>query len=307
MGRARARGDAPASTATTCPPRYVRRARGRQRALVAGRGRGATSPTSSATSRSSTTARRRTTTRPGRLDHLDHRGHDHHRTGPLMLRAVRRNTELGLILLGTLVTVGAYVLASLGRGRHHPGQHRRRSSASCSACSSPPTSPSGASRPNADGTLLPIAGLLNGLGYVFIVRLDEARADPKNLAGLQSAWIGVGIAAFIATLLVDPPGARPRALPLDDRLPRPRRCCCCPLVPGHRARVLRRPDLGEHRPGQLPARRVRQDPPGHLLRLLPGGEARAPRGEQPPPRADLRSPTRSTSARCCSPGRRRSS
>ena len=56
--------------------------------------------------------------------------------------------------------------------------------------------------PNADGTLLPIAGLLNGLGYVFIVRLDEARADPKNLAGLQSAWVAVGIAAFIATLLV---------------------------------------------------------------------------------------------------------
>ena len=56
--------------------------------------------------------------------------------------------------------------------------------------------------PNADGTLLPIAGLLNGLGYVFIVRLDEAKADPKNLAGLQSAWVAVGIAAFIATLLV---------------------------------------------------------------------------------------------------------
>src|SRR3546814_17060338 len=30
-----------------------------------------------------------------------------------MLRAVRRNTELGLIVLGTLITVGAYLLASL--------------------------------------------------------------------------------------------------------------------------------------------------------------------------------------------------
>ena len=38
----------------------------------------------------------------------------------------------------------------------------------------------------------------------------------------------------------------------------------------------RRPHLGERRPGQLPARRVRQDRPRHLLRRLPGGEARAP-------------------------------
>ncbi len=37
---------------------------------------------------------------------------------------------------------------------------------------------------------------------MFIVRLDEAKAAPKNLAGLQSAWTIVGVAAFVATLLV---------------------------------------------------------------------------------------------------------
>ncbi len=118
-----------------------------------------------------------------------------------MLRAVRRNTELGLIVLGTLVTVGAYLLASLARDATIPANigpflgivlglqlaaHlaiRRLA-------------------PAADGTLLPIAGLLNGLGYVFIVRLDEARSVPKGLAGLQSGWIAVGIGAFIATLMV---------------------------------------------------------------------------------------------------------
>jgi cell division protein FtsW (lipid II flippase) len=118
-----------------------------------------------------------------------------------MLRAVRRNTELGLILLGTLVVVGAYVLASLADDASIPANigpflgvvlglqlvaHiavRRLA-------------------PEADGMLLPIAGLLNGLGYVFIVRLDEARADPRGLAGLQSAWAAVGIVAFIATLVV---------------------------------------------------------------------------------------------------------
>jgi len=118
-----------------------------------------------------------------------------------MLRAVRRNTELGLIVLGTLVTVGAYLLASLAEDATIPANigpflavvlglqlaaHlaiRRLA-------------------PDADGTLVPIAGLLNGLGYVFIVRIDEARADPKGLAALQSAWIAVGITAFIATLLI---------------------------------------------------------------------------------------------------------
>ncbi|MGE3622191.1 MAG: FtsW/RodA/SpoVE family cell cycle protein [Acidimicrobiia bacterium] len=118
-----------------------------------------------------------------------------------MLQAVRRNTELGLILLGTLATVGAYLLASLAQDASIPGNlgpflgvllglqlvaHLavRRFA------------------PEADGTLVPIAGLLNGLGYVFIVRLDEARAEPQGLAGLQAAWAGVGIVALVATLVV---------------------------------------------------------------------------------------------------------
>jgi cell division protein FtsW (lipid II flippase) len=118
-----------------------------------------------------------------------------------MLSAVRRNTELGLILLATLIIVGAYTLASLAREATIPADvlpflgivlglllaaHLaiRRFA------------------PEADGMILPLAGLLNGLGYVFIVRLDEARATPRGLAGLQSAWIAVGILAFIATLVV---------------------------------------------------------------------------------------------------------
>ena len=118
-----------------------------------------------------------------------------------MLRAVRRNTELGLIVLSTLVIVGAYLLAALARDATIPADigpflgivlglqlvaHvaiRRLA-------------------PDADGTLLPIAGLLNGLGYVFIVRIDEAKAVPKNLAGLQSVWAMVGVGAFVATLVL---------------------------------------------------------------------------------------------------------
>ena len=117
------------------------------------------------------------------------------------MRSVRRNTELGLILLGTLVTVGAYLLASLAKDARIPGNVGpflavvlglqlvahvaiRRFA------------------PQADGTLVPIAGLLNGLGYVFIVRLDEASGDPQGLAGLQAAWAALGIVGFIGTLIV---------------------------------------------------------------------------------------------------------
>jgi cell division protein FtsW (lipid II flippase) len=52
--------------------------------------------------------------------------------------------------------------------------------------------------PNADGLLLPLAALLNGLGYVVIARLDP------DLAGSQSAWTFIGIGAFSATLLLLP-------------------------------------------------------------------------------------------------------
>ena len=117
------------------------------------------------------------------------------------LRAVRRNTELGLIVLGTLITVGAYLLASLAEDATIPANL----GAFLAIVLGLQLAAHLAIRrlaPDADGTLVPIAGLLNGLGYVFIVRIDEAKADPQGLAGLQSGWIAIGIAAFIGTLLL---------------------------------------------------------------------------------------------------------
>ncbi|MBV8160094.1 MAG: FtsW/RodA/SpoVE family cell cycle protein [Acidimicrobiia bacterium] len=107
----------------------------------------------------------------------------------------RRNAELGLMLLAAVLTVGAYLLASLGRTSSLPADAvpflgvvigllvithvaTRRLA------------------PSADGTLLPLAALLNGLGYVFIARLDH------RLAGLQALWTALGVAAFVGTLLV---------------------------------------------------------------------------------------------------------
>jgi peptidoglycan glycosyltransferase len=107
----------------------------------------------------------------------------------------RRNTELGLVVLSAVITAGLYTLASLGRtasipanivpflvvvlgllGASHVAMRRLA--------------------PSADGVLLPIAGLLNGIGYVMIARLDD------KLAGLQATWTLIGVSAFIATLFV---------------------------------------------------------------------------------------------------------
>lgn len=112
-----------------------------------------------------------------------------------VMAVVRRNTELGLVLLGAVIIAGTYALAGFGADASLPaniipflcivvglvivGHLAVRRLA-----------------PGADALLLPLAGLLNGLGYVFIARLDE------NLAGLQATWTAVGMGAFILTLLL---------------------------------------------------------------------------------------------------------
>jgi cell division protein FtsW (lipid II flippase) len=106
-----------------------------------------------------------------------------------------RGTELGLIVLVAIAVVGAYILASLGKTASLPvnlgpflivvlglllcGHVALRILA-----------------PRADPVLLPLAGLLNGLGYVLIVRLN------RHQAGLQAVWTALGMAAFITTLAV---------------------------------------------------------------------------------------------------------
>ena len=54
--------------------------------------------------------------------------------------------------------------------------------------------------PNAHPVVLPIAFLLNGLGYVMILRIDLGTAT--NYAPLQAAWTAGGVAAYVLTLAV---------------------------------------------------------------------------------------------------------
>ncbi len=113
------------------------------------------------------------------------------RSGALPM--VRRNTELGLVLIAALLTGGAYVLASLGENASLPANLMPFLLVILGLLAAAHL----ATRllaPGADGILLPLAGLLNGIGYVFIVRLD------RELAALQALWSAVAIGAFIATL-----------------------------------------------------------------------------------------------------------
>ena len=114
---------------------------------------------------------------------------------------INRRIELGLVVLAALITIAAYVLVSMGDAASVPanigpffavvlvlliGAHfaTRRLA------------------PNADPLLLPLAVLLNGLGYVFIVRVANDVRGAKDLPGLQANWTLLGVGAYVATLFV---------------------------------------------------------------------------------------------------------
>src|SRR3954452_1162174 len=111
------------------------------------------------------------------------------------VRAARRTTELGLIVLAVLITVGAYTLASLGRTASLPANIVPFLGIIIGLLAAAHLATRRLA-PNADGVLLPIAGVLNGIGYVIIARLDQ------DLAGLQAMWTAIGVAAYIGTLVV---------------------------------------------------------------------------------------------------------
>lgn len=111
------------------------------------------------------------------------------------MHALRRNTELALLVLGTVIIGALYTLASLGKGATLPADLLPFLGVILGLLVAAHIAVRRLA-PGADGILLPIAGLLNGIGYVFIARLDD------SLAGLQATWTAVGIGAFILTLAV---------------------------------------------------------------------------------------------------------
>ena len=199
-----------------------------------------------------------------------------------VIASFRRNTELGLIVLAVLVTGGAYTLASLGRTASLPANIGPFLGVVLGLLVAAHIATRRLA-PAADAVLLPLAALLNGIGYVFIARLDE------DLAGLQATWTLSASRAFIGTLIVvrrvrDLQRYRYTFMLIGLAL------LLLPLVPGV-GREINGARIWATRPAQLPARRVRQDRPRRVLRVVPRREARGARhGDVAPLRPILPDP-----------------
>jgi len=98
------------------------------------------------------------------------------------------------VILAGLVTAGAYTLASLGQNAVIPSRILPFLGLMLLLLVSAHVAVRWLAS-GADSTLLPVAALLNGLGYVMIARLSE------RLAGLQTTWTLIGIGVFIAVLV----------------------------------------------------------------------------------------------------------
>ncbi len=107
----------------------------------------------------------------------------------------RRNTELGLIVMGVFITGAAYTLSALGRDSNIPANLGVFLVVLFGLLVAAHVATRRLAR-GADGVLLPLAALLNGIGYVMIARIDA-----KQLAGLQATWTLIGIGVYIAALI----------------------------------------------------------------------------------------------------------
>ena len=116
---------------------------------------------------------------------------------PVQARLVRRrrSTELTLIVMAAAITAVAYTLASLGANATIPARIGPFLVLVLGLIVVAHIAVRVLAR-GADATLLPLAVLLHGIGYVMISRLDD------EFAAQQALWSLVAIGAFVATLLV---------------------------------------------------------------------------------------------------------
>ncbi len=107
----------------------------------------------------------------------------------------RRSTELTLLVMAALITGSAYTITALGTNAEIPPGIGFFLAILMGLLLCAHVVVRLVAR-GADGTMLPLAALLHGIGFVMITRLDD------RLAGLQATWSIVAIGVFIATLLL---------------------------------------------------------------------------------------------------------
>src|SRR6266508_6937066 len=116
---------------------------------------------------------------------------------PALTRRARalRGAELAMIVLAVVLAVTAYVLAGMGRDDHAPPSVVAYGALFAVGYVAAHVAVRRLA-PAADPVFLPTAGLLAGLGFAMIFRLDP------DLATSQAGWLALGLAAFLLTLLV---------------------------------------------------------------------------------------------------------
>jgi len=107
----------------------------------------------------------------------------------------RRSAELTLVVMAGLITASAYTIAALGTTEEIPPGIIALVGVILGLLLLAHIAVRLLAR-GADATLLPLAALLHGIGFVMITRLDD------ELAGLQATWSVIAIGVFIATLLI---------------------------------------------------------------------------------------------------------
>jgi cell division protein FtsW (lipid II flippase) len=114
---------------------------------------------------------------------------------PALEARTGRGTQLALTMFAVILSVGAYVLVTLGQtGKTPPGIAGFVAVIAASYLAAHFLVTRLA--PAADPVLLPVAAMLSGLGYAMIYRLDSGRAAD------QFGWLMLSLFLFAATLLV---------------------------------------------------------------------------------------------------------
>lgn len=116
-----------------------------------------------------------------------------------MIAAIRRNTEASLLLLAVVILTGGYWLASLARERVDVGTIVAYGALFGGGYVAAHIAIRKLA-PGADPLFLPVAALLNALGFVVLSRLSSTSSSLRELPAAQSRWLVVAIAAFIIVL-----------------------------------------------------------------------------------------------------------
>lgn len=117
------------------------------------------------------------------------------------LARFRRTRELSLGALALLITAGGHVLLALSEAPALPADLWGFIGVLCAlfVCAHLAVR---RFAPRADATLLPIAALLLGIGFVTISRLDLVEDAKDRVAPTQAIWAMAGVGAFMLTLFI---------------------------------------------------------------------------------------------------------